>query len=174
MVKIVKKFIQGALLLERTVPFIGTVLIAVIITAISVMRYAFKFAILGFEEFILIVALYTFFVGSAYATSERAQIRVTIIDSIPIRRHVREYIDLFLTLLASFICAVWAYYAFVYCRWTVTANIVVPPLNWPRVIIGLTVLIGVGLMSIHYLAQFVGDLRRARQHSSGQARRTLN
>ena len=124
------------------------------------MRYVFKFAIMGLEEFTLIVALYTYFIGSAYATSEQAQIRVTIIDSIPIRHSVRKLIDLFLSLLACVICAVWAYYAFVYCRWTLASNICLQPLNWNKSVVGFTLLLGVGLMSIHYLVQFVQYLRK--------------
>jgi len=158
----VKKVISGAGLIEKTIPSVCIALLAILITAISTMRYAFSYSILGLEEFTVVVALYLYFLGSAIASGRGRQIRVNILDSVSIPPRVRSIIDIFVKFVAFMVCFIFSYHMFDYTQWTIERQITIEPLPWPQAIVGLSLAIGLLLMGVHHLVQFIQALRKVR------------
>ena len=160
---------------KKTILFLGSVekilpatcmgLLAIFITAITVMRYVFNYSILGFEEFTVIIAVYLYFVGSGLATRMNKQVRVNFIDSFHITKRTRKVIDLIVSLLAFFICLAFSYFTFNYSLWTLKRHITIDPLGWPMAIMGFGPAIGLLLMGIHELNKFLKNLRPAAENT---------
>ena len=140
----------------------GCILIVAIFVALeSVLRYGFSYAILGLEELTLIVGAYAYFVGSACASKDKVQIRVNIIDIVPIPQRTRRIIDLAMGFISFTVCFIFTYYAFVYCRWVLSSEFTIAPFGFSIFVATFSSLLGLGLMGVHYLHQFVRMLRRA-------------
>jgi TRAP-type C4-dicarboxylate transport system permease small subunit len=157
---VISKIVAAVLFVEKAVPAICVGLLAIQITAITVMRYVFSYSLLGFEEFTAILGLYLYFVGSALASRLNKQVRVNIIDSISIPPRARQIIDLVIVLAAFVVCAAFSYFALDYTVWTMERHVTIDPLGWPRAVIGFSLVIGLILMSIHELYRFVVKLRQ--------------
>ncbi|MFC1931969.1 TRAP transporter small permease [Chloroflexota bacterium] len=153
-----KKSLDGMCFIEKAIPAIGLALILIFIAFESILRYLFSLAILGLEELTVLIGLYTFFIGSAGATRTGVQIRVTIIDGIPLAIRIRLAIATFAEAAGVIICGFFTYYLVKYVYWTVQANVTLEPFGWPRLILVMSALIGVALMGIHGIERFVGFL----------------
>lgn len=151
---------KGALA-EISIASACVLIVAIFVTIESVLRYGFSTSIFGLEEVTLIVGAYAYFVGSACASKDRVQIRVNIIDIVPIPSGTRRIIDLAMSFIALAVCFIFTYYAFVYCRWVLSAGLIISPLFWSLFVATFSLMLGLGLMGVHYLDQFVRMLRKA-------------
>jgi TRAP-type C4-dicarboxylate transport system permease small subunit len=158
MKKMISRIITGLGLAEAGIPGVCLCLVALLITVESVLRYALAEAILGLEEFTLILGLYTYFVGSAMASRGGVQIRVSIIDNIPLAPRIRQYINRSMYFWSLVVCGIYAYFAFTYVSWSVERQITILPLYWPEWIRNLSLLLGLVLMTIHHIVIFGRDL----------------
>lgn len=158
--KAIKRVIAGGAFAETLVPSVFLIVVAIAITIEAILRYAFSYAILGLEEVMLIIGLYVYFLGSACASRDEAQIRVSIIDQVPIPALTRHVFNTTISFIAFVICGIYAYYSFLYVQWTVVTKVTIPPLNWPHIILGLSMLLGLTLMALHHLTHFIEYLRQ--------------
>jgi len=156
----INKWIGGARFIETLIPAVGLLLVAIAIATESVLRFFFSFAILGLEEATVVAGVYVYYIGSANASRDGAQIRISLIEAIPLRSGVRRTLDLIVGFLSFTVCFIFTYYAFDYAWWTVTAGITIEPLGWPMLVIAFSLVLGLGLMGLHHLEQFVRTLQK--------------
>ena len=156
----ISKAITGARFIETLIPAVALVLVAITIAVVSALRYIFSFAIFGLEEATVVMAVYVYYIGAALASRDEAQIRVSIIEAILKRSRARQIIDLIADCVTFTVCFIFAYYAFDYARWTITAGIIIEPLGWPQLAIAFSLMLGLGLMGLHHLEQFVRTLQK--------------
>lgn len=161
--KVIKKALAVMVGIETYIPGAALVLAAILVTTISVTRYAFSWAFFGLEEITVVVALYAYYFGSIVATREKVQLRIDILDQIPLPSLVRRIMDLTWLLFGIGIFGVLTYISVVYALWTIERGLDVAPLGWPRVIMVVPLVAAFSLMAVHTLIQFVQGLTERRK-----------
>ena len=155
------KCASAGIFIEISIASVSVFLVAIFVTLEAILRYVFSTSIFGLEEFTLIIAVYAYFVGSAYASKDNAQIRVNIIDLVPMPSRARQVINIAMGFIAFIVCSIFAYFAFGYCQWLLAADLIISPLEWPLFVAAFSILLGMGLMGVHHLVQFVQSLQKA-------------
>jgi len=124
-------------------------------------RYVIGKGFFAIEDFIGYTAVWLYFIGAAYATNERTQIKADIIDMVfksertlsTIRAVVAAY-----SVVIAVIITIWSY-AFVV--WSVSQHETTPVYAVPFVYFNSAFLVGSGLMALYFFLELIHHSRRA-------------
>jgi len=144
---------------------VESVILVVLITAASsamftevIMRYVFEKPILGLEHLAGFTAVTLYFIGGAYATYERSNIKAELTElflkshQVKITRAVAAIISLG---LCSYACT-WAYN---FVEWGIVERPLFTTFYFPKVYLMFGVLVGLVLMSVYFLAESIDNVK---------------
>jgi len=158
-----KKVVRGWGFLETVVVASIILAIPIIMTFLSVERYAFSESTPGMQEFIVIIAAYAYFLGAAMASKHGTQITVTIIDVTKASKRTKQYIDVLASVITVGICVVFTYVAIEYLQSLQTeGSRLIYPMRWPFQVEAIAFPIGMTLIVVYELVALVRKVRALR------------
>lgn len=122
-------------------------------------RYAFEQSPLGLEEFTLLIAAYAYFIGAAHASRKRQHVTVTLIDVIKMPEKIRHGIAVFSAFLCFAAPAAFFYYTLDFNLWVADSPMQLRPFGWPYWVWTVAMPIGMLVMAIYELRNFVQTVR---------------
>lgn len=138
---------------------IGLLLMAFTMVMQVFYRYVLGVPLFGFEELVLIVAVWVYFLGAGYATYEGTHIKAGVLPYI-VKNHIaREAIGagaVFLSLVASVLLT---YNAFGYNQFVHAAGARTTSLFIPIVYSTSSLVVGGAIMSLYFLLELLGKIQ---------------
>ena len=159
----IKKVVRGWGFFETAI--VATIILAIpmIMTFLSVERYAFSESTPGLQEFIVIIAAYAYFLGAAMASKYGTQITVTIIDVTRASERTKQYIDILASVITVSICVVFTYVAIEYLQSLESeGSRLIYPMRWPFQVEAIAFPIGMTLLVVYELVTLVRKVKTLR------------
>ncbi|KAF1077857.1 TRAP transporter small permease [Halodesulfovibrio sp. MK-HDV] len=116
---ILKYIYDGLLKIERAILIVTSLLVVFIISCVVFMRYVLQIDLFAYDELVMIVAFWMYFIGAAYGSYEDSQIKADIIQValVDTRPKLAAYINLFARSLELFLAANIAYWSWSLVYW---------------------------------------------------------
>ncbi|WP_281985420.1 TRAP transporter small permease [Thalassorhabdomicrobium marinisediminis] len=150
--------------LLRAIMGITTIGFTVLVFIQVVVRYFFDFPLFGVEEIAAYLAVWLYFIGSAYGAYKDNHISASVMDLFVSKERGRNIVGIIVALVSIVISAYTFWICTKYFQWSLQRVPKSPELKIPLGYTYVSMVIGLGLMVFYYLIELV---LRVRALSSG-------
>jgi len=131
-----------------------------------VLRYIFHAPLFGIEEIVILTAAWLYFVGIAYATKTESHVKVEIVSLLVKKSLVVKWNKLS-SLFLSIICSGIIFYLALHLSlWVFQASLATSTFMIPIGYMTLSIIIGGGLMFLHFTIQMAREFKGLRNSDS--------
>lgn len=154
--------------IDALIDKIGTMLIVLggslftlaVVTQVM-LRYVFKAPLFGIEEFAVLIAIWVYFIGAAYATKLDSHIQGDLAERLFREARHKAVVKAITWSLSLGACLLFIYHGSKYCIWVYAAGEKTPGLWWPRIYSISSIFFGAVFMIIYSTANIVKYLAEA-------------
>jgi len=154
-----KRIIEFVHLTERTILVISSTLVWIGICIAVFLRYFLRKDLFGLEEILMILGFWLYFIGGAYGSYTRTQIKAELLDFIfsnpIIISVVKTFGNIISFIMAAFLLK-WSYEMAIW-GWQNAAH--TPVFNLPMVMAHAPLVLGFLLMSVYTLVELAEEIR---------------
>lgn len=104
--------LRRLLYIQRILLAVFSVVLAAVFFAVVVLRYGFEADLFAYEEWVLVVAFWLYFIGGAQGSYEDSHIKADFLSAFISNARVRWGFSILTNLLEFFVLAVLSYWAF--------------------------------------------------------------
>lgn len=144
---------------QKALLIISSVLVTLGLFATVILRYVFKYDLMGIDELLLIPIFVLYFLGGAHGSFEESHIRADILESYINSDRVKDYIRLFNQLFILVVGTIVVVWSTNYLLWSVSEGGSTQGWKIPLYIPHGTILLGFALMTFYTLIQFLQQIR---------------
>lgn len=123
------------------------------------LRYVFNLPLMGIEELMLFPTIWLYMLGAANASEERSHIVVDIADVFIKSQKLLQIIHFIKNVISAIIAVILTYWCFNYFQYSLKLWKLSPLLSMPMFLAESALFIGLVLMSIYSLSDFVKNIR---------------
>lgn len=168
LVKTAKGLNLGVLTLQRAILILlGGILTAGMFTEV-IARYVFESPIFAVEDFIGYTAVWLYFIGAAYGTYERTQVKAEIITMIFKNQRTLTITKAVVAGISFFVACVMSQWSYEYVRWSISVGETTPVYSVPFVYFQSALLVGAILMAVYFLMELIDHTRQVYRYHSPQ------
>ena len=157
----VKGVHRGILGIQHVFLTIIFLILATAMFAESFARYVIGQGFFAIEDFIGYTAVWLYFIGAAYATHERTQIKADIINMIFKSERTLSIIRAGVAAYSVVIAALLTKWSYAFVLWSISQHETTPVYGVPFVYFQSAFLVGSGLMALYFLLEFIHHSRLA-------------
>jgi len=159
MIQLAKLLFTGLLKVQKYILIISSVFIIIGIAAQASFRYFFSIDFFGFEEVIVILAFWLYFIGASIGSYEGSHIKADIIPTYIKNEKVKDTIMLITSLITIVISLLYSYWSLEYIVWLAEKTTTTAVLKIPVLFSRVSILTGFLLMSFYFIIHFYHDLK---------------
>ena len=152
---------RGILGIQHAFLIIIFLLLASTMFAESFARYVIGRGFFAIEDFVGYTAVWLYFIGAAYATNERTQIKADIINMIFKSERTLSIIRAVVAAYSIVIAAVLTKWSYAFVMWSISQHETTAVYAVPFVYFQSAFLVGSGLMALYFFLEFIHQSRRA-------------
>src|SRR5699024_250556 len=116
-------------------------------------RYVLKINLVGYEEVIMTLVIWLYFIGSVHGSYERSHITVDLISEYVKSEKVKQAFQLFISIITAAFCLLFTYWGLEFFLWSLESGGKLTSTGIPKVIPQSAVFFGFLLMSLHAIIQ---------------------
>ena len=130
---------------------VGGLMLATLMVTEVVLRYWFEAPFIGAEETSILLGLWLYAFGMAYATRQNTHIAGGLLAILPLGGGVRKAIAALVMVICAVVSAIYAYYGFLHTLESFGSPRISPYLRWPYWIWAASLFVGFVLMTIYFV-----------------------
>ena len=155
--------LRGVLIAQKTLLVLASLTMAVVFFFVVVMRYGFQGDLFAYEEWVLVIAFWLYFIGGAQGSWDDTHIKADFLSAFIANSNMRWLLSLLTNALELFVLCVLTWWALImvgedvakYPQWPTTVAWKIP-YTLPR----LGICVGLALMTIYSLLHLYVKLKR--------------
>ena len=151
---------QKLLLICLFIPLTGAMFAEVIA------RYVIGKGFFAIEDFIGYTAVWLYFIGAAYATHERTQVKAEIVSMIFKGPRTLNIIKAVVAAISVIVAAIMTQWSYKFVAWSISMNERTPVYQVPFVYFEVALLVGSFLMVIYFLMELIDHIRKVYHYHS--------
>jgi TRAP-type C4-dicarboxylate transport system permease small subunit len=125
-------------------------------------RYVFRIELFGFEEMVVIIAMWMYWIGGVYATYENSHIKGDMIDLFTKSKKKKKIVSYVAQSLTIFGLALFAWWGIEWTQWNLQLGQRTPGLRWPMIWSQIPVAISFVMMflySVYHLIRTIFPIK---------------
>lgn len=150
--QILKGPVKGLIFTQKVILFVSSMVLAFVFFAVVILRYVFQADLFAYEEWVLMIAFWLYFIGGAQGSFEASHIKADFMNAVIKNPRLKWVICNFAIFLEVLVCVVLSYWAYL----MVLEDVLKYP-NWPATVVWkipfalprLGIFIGLVLMSFY-------------------------
>lgn len=157
-VSVINKMMEAILVASSTI-------IIVLVTFYVIIRYFTPINFIGFEEIVILLVVWLYFIGSANASREKSHIAADMMELFVKKESVRQRIKLFSQIVGFAVLVIMLYLSIDYLKFNAEYNTRTIIYRWPMYIYHASLVMGFILMLFYdtcHLAKTVSGMRQAK------------
>ncbi len=155
----VKRFLEILHFAERTILVVSSTLVFLGICVAVFLRYFLRKDLFGLEEVLMILGFWLYFVGGAYGSYTRTQIKAELLDFIFSSEHVKGVIKSICHLVSVAMAGCLTWWSVEMLRFGLENKAHTPVFNLPMAMAHVPLIVGFFLMMVYTMAEFVDEIR---------------
>jgi len=165
LVKAAKGLNLGLLNIQKALLIIIFVPLTLAMFAETFARYVIGKGFFAIEDFIGYTAVWLYFIGAAYATHERTQIKAEITTMFIKNQRILSIVRAGVATFSVAVACVFVYWSYGLITFSIARDFRTPVFQVPFVIFQLGILVGAVLMAIYFIVEMVDQIRDVRRAS---------
>lgn len=153
------KIWNGILLVIKNLMVICNFMVMLIVFTALTSREVFNVDFYGYEEILVIFAMWLYMMGSAYGSYEKTQITADIVNIMMPEGKAKSSIRLLAHLITFLLGVIFAIWAFQFILWSFQMNIRTPIYGLPSLIGESSLFFGLLLMSLYNFVYLVDEIK---------------
>lgn len=130
----------------------------VIIIGIEVaLRYFFRADLLGYEEIVIILAMWLYFLGGSYTTYKKNHISAEVVNLFLTER-AQKIVALFVSIITMIVAIIFALWGFDFFRWALERKAMTSGLRIPLLLSQSALFFGYLMMAFYSLVYAIEDI----------------
>jgi len=130
----------------------------VIIIGIEVvLRYFFRVDLLGYEEIVIISAMWLYFLGGSYTTYKKNHIKAEVV-SLFLNERSQKIVALLVSIITMFVTIMFALWSFDFFRWALEKKAITTGLKIPLLLPQSALFFGYSMMAFYSLVYAIEDV----------------
>ncbi len=159
MVQILNQAYNWLLSAQKAILIICSIIIIGGISTQAAFRYVFRIAFFGFEELVVLLAFWLYFIGASYGTYSKSHIQADVIPMYIKNQKIKSGMHLAVSLVTIIIAIIFGIWAIEMFTWTFERSPTTPMLKIPHILYDGVILLGFFLMTFYFLVHFVEDIK---------------
>jgi len=147
--------------IERTIMFVTSIIIVVLVMIQVILRYIFKQPIMGVEEMATMLGFWMYFMGAANGSRERSHIKADLLNVIVKNPKKLVYVKAGVTLFTLIMIAIMTNWTWNYVAWSLKTFERSPSLRIPMIYSQMALFISAVLMLLYTIVEFVDYMLQA-------------
>lgn len=143
---------------ERLVICVSAIGATLIVGGACILR-VFNINFAGFEELLILVVMWLYFIGCAYGTYEKSQITADIVEIMMKECFAKEIVRLIRSILTFVLGVIFMYWAMQLVTWTFTMDTRTPAYRIPVVVGQASVFVGLILVTFYNGVHLYDDVK---------------
>lgn len=153
------KIWNGLLSVIKNLMIICNFMVMTIVFVALTSREVFNVDFYGYEEILVIFAMWLYMMGSAYGSYEKTQITADILSVMLPEGKMKSSISLLAHLLTFFLGLIFAIWAFQFILWSFQMDIRTPIWHLPALIGESSLFFGLALMSLYNFVHLIDEIK---------------
>ena len=150
---------ETKLALQRLVMVATSAIFTSLIFIQVIFRYFLDVPLFGFEEIATYLAVWLYFIGTAYGAHLRNHISANVMDVLIANERVRDFVALVVSVI-TVVLSVWmTVWAITYLAWSVRTGVSSLELKLPMAWVHVSAVVGLGLMTFYFVLEALDRLR---------------
>jgi TRAP-type C4-dicarboxylate transport system permease small subunit len=158
----IRKFLGYIHFLERTILVVSSTLTFMGICIAVSLRYFFRQDLFGLEEILMILGFWLYFVGGAYGSYTRTQIKAELLDFIFSSARIKGVIKSVCHLVSVAMAGCLCWWSVEMLIFGLEKGAHTPVFNLPMATAHIPLIVGFFLMMVYTMAEFVDEIRGLR------------
>ncbi len=159
--KIAKGIHHGTLNLQRIFLVIVFIPLTLAMFAETFARYVVGKGFFAMEDFIGYTAVWLYFIGAAYATYERTQVKAEITTMFIKNQRVLGILKSVVAAISVGVAVIMTQWAYALAAFSIARDFRTPVYQVPFIYFQISILVGAFLMTVYFLWEFVDNVRLA-------------
>jgi len=143
---------------ERLIICLSAIGATLIVGGACILR-VFNINFAGFEELLILVVMWLYFVGCAYGTYEKSQITADIVEIMMKECFVKEVVRLIRSIVTFVLGVIFMFWAYMLVSWTFEMDTRTPAYRIPVVVGQASVLVGLILVTFYNAVHLYDDVK---------------
>ncbi len=143
---------------ERTIMFVTSILIVILVMIQVILRYVFKQPIMGVEEMATMLGFWMYFIGAANGSRERSQIKADLLNVIVKNPKKLAFVKAGVTLFTLIMIAIMTNWTWNYVIWSLKTLERSPSLGIPMIYSQMALFVSAVLMLLYTTVEFADYL----------------
>jgi TRAP-type C4-dicarboxylate transport system permease small subunit len=115
---VMNKFDKVAVGFFQIVLFVGSLSITLVIMAAALARYIFKFNLVGYDEIVVVLSFWFYFMGAAYGAYNNSHVSADVIDAYVPEGALKKFMTVLRWLFTCIACGIFVYYGYNYLKFS--------------------------------------------------------